>query len=152
MLDEANPSCADSPAEQIARYLVGLFQELATGQPRSIVVGMDLSAAPASGRAKRLLLIQCDTDGLDLLSSFRRWWLADHQGFRVGSHAEWPYPGVFGADEGYEIESSRIRFATDGRHVRFGVTLGPNWYWVKEGIFSPEAGIAADSLVDVFRS
>lgn len=151
MFRESKMSGADSPAEPIARYLAGLFQELATGQLRSIVVGMDLSSAPASGRAKRLVLIQCDTDGLDLLSSFRYWWLADVQGFRAGSPDEWPYPGVFGAEEGFEIESPRIRFATDGRRMRLGVTLGPYWYWVKEGMLTAESTIASDTLIDVFR-
>ncbi len=149
---EINSPDAGSPAEQIARYLAGLFRELATGQPGSIVVGMDLSSAPAPGRVKRLVLIQIDTDGLELLSSIRRWWLADSKGFRAGTPDEWPYPGNYFADEGYEIQSPRVRFATDGRRVRFGVTLGPYWYWVREGLLTLDGGVAVDSLVDVFRN
>jgi hypothetical protein len=45
-----------------------------------------------------------------------------------------------------------VRFATDGRRVRFGASLGPFWYWVREGPVAPDGTVVTGGLVDLFRN
>jgi hypothetical protein len=112
--------------EVIAQQLAGLYRELAERQPFSAVARVELSAAASSGRATRLLICQCDTDGLELLSFFRRWWIVDAAGLHAD--VEWPLSQALVDHEGWEAEIPVVKFATDGKRVRFGMMVEwRNW-------------------------
>src|SRR5262249_51989459 len=93
-----------------APQLAGLCREVVDRHPVSEVAQVELSAASASGRAARLLICQCDTDGLQLLSFFRRWWVVD----AAGLHADvmWPLTREAVRDGDGEAEFPFVKFAT----------------------------------------
>ncbi len=134
----------------IAHQLGGLFQELANRKLFSDIVRVDLSAAGASGRLLRLLICQCDTDELELLSFVRRFWVADAAGLRAD--AEWPLTSDFVQHEGWETIAPFIKFATNGRRVVFGMKFGPNWYIVREGPIRVDGRFVPHELTTVFQS
>src|SRR5262249_8761483 len=117
--------------DAIAQQLASLYRELVDRQPFSEVARVELSAAGASGRASRLLICQCDTDDLELLRFFRRWWVVDAAGLHADT--KWPLNKALVQQEGWEADFPFIKFATDGRSVRFGMRFGPRWYVVKAG-------------------
>jgi len=134
----------------MAQQLAGLYLELPERQPFSTVAQIELSAAGASGRATRLLICQCDTDDLELLSFFRRWWVVDAAGFHAD--AKWPLSQTLVRHEGWEAEFPFVKFATDRRRVRFGMKLGSRWYVVKEGPVGADGHYVPEQLVEAFRS
>src|SRR5436853_3912253 len=108
---------AIATADGIAVQLGGLFRELAGSEPVSRVAGVGLADADASGRAVRLYIFQCDSDDLTLVSTFRRWWVADADGFRWVEG--WPLTKELVQSDRFEVEFPYVRFGTDGRRVRF---------------------------------
>jgi hypothetical protein len=135
-------------ADAIAEQLAGLYRELVTGEPDSRVAGVPLSGADASGRAARLYLFQCDSDDLVLVSTFRRWWEADARGFRWVER--WPLTRELVASERFGVEFPYVRFATNGRRVRFGMSFGPQWYVVREGPLGPDGQFDPADLIGMY--
>jgi len=133
-------------ADAVAAYLAGVFHELATGKRRSELLQLCLARAAASGRAKRLVIAQCDSDDCQLCSPIRCWWVVDSAGIRTESH---PLGCGILADD-FMIESPVLRFATDGSRVRMGAALGPDWYWVKFGRVNESGGVMGETLTDEF--
>ena len=132
-------------ADPIAANFIKLYQELSSGLLRSEVLQMDLSEAPARGRAKRLVIAQCDNEA-ELAGLIRAWWVADKGGL---CRNRCPFgPGELPED--FAVESPMIRFATDGRHVRIGARFGPQWYWRKSGTVTEQGELVASSLVDEY--
>src|SRR5437870_859198 len=113
-------------SEIIARQLAGLYQELVGRQSFSKVAGVGLSNAEASGRAERLLICQCDGEDLELRSTFSHFWIVDEAGFNPGR--KWPLTTEIVNQEDWETRFPFIKFATDGRCIRFGMRFGPSWY------------------------
>jgi hypothetical protein len=136
------------PIEQrIAQYLSGAFLELASGRSYSQILNMDLSKADARGCATRLVILQCDSDDLQLVSIIRKHWLVDYQGIR---NEIWPWSFPRGLmPEDFQI-NPYIRFATDGVRLRIGAAFGPAWYWVKFGFIPSDEAIATDAFADEF--
>jgi hypothetical protein len=134
----------------IAQQLAGLYRELVDRQPFSEVARVELSAAGASGRAVRLLICQCDSDDLQLLSILRRWWVVDAEGFH--GEVKWPLSKALVQQEGWEAESPFIKFATNGRRVKFGMRFGPRWYVAKEGPVGADGRFVPEQLVELFRA
>jgi len=124
--------------DSIARYLARVYDDLADRNRFSTTIAHDISDAPALGQAKRLVVMQCDSDDLGLSSTLRASWIADEHGFRKerAPFTDCPRPsggkGFRDIPEGYEIENPYIRFGTDGNRVRIGIRFGPQWYVVKE--------------------
>ncbi len=127
---------ANVAADAVAHQLSGLFRELADGCPHSDVVAVSLVDAPASGRAERLYVFQCDSEDLQLVGTIRRSWETDAFGFRSFDRRSLTSEMV--QSERWGVEMPYVRFATDGRHVRFGMRFGPSWYVAREGAL--EAG------------
>jgi len=139
-----------SVPDAIAGQLAGLFCELVARQPFSEVARVELSAAPASGAASRLLICQCDCDDLRLLSYFRRWWVVDAEG--IHADPEWPLTQAMVQQKSWEAEFPFIKFATDRRRVEFGMRFGPMWYVVKEGPLGADGRFVPHELRESFRS
>jgi len=135
-------------ADVIAEQLAGLYRELAEREPYSRVAGVSLSDAEASGRAIRLYLFQCDSDDLVLVSTFRRWWEADAAGFRWVER--WPLTRELVQGDQFGVEFPFVKFATQGRRVRFGMRFGPNWYVGREGPLSPDGRFDPTTLIDPY--
>lgn len=134
--------------DTIAQQLAVLYRKLVEREPFSEVARVELSTAGASGRAARLLICQCDTDGLELHSFFRRWWVVD----AVGLHADaqWPLSNAMVQQEGWENDFPFIKFASDGRRVRFGLKFGDRWYVVKEGPIGDDGRFVPEQLVQEY--
>src|SRR6516162_1354310 len=98
-------------ADGIAAQLSGLLNELVNRYPISKVTGVNLADAPASGRAVRLYIFQCDSDDLTLVSSFRRWWVTDTEGFRWVE--KWPLTKQLIQSAEFGVDFPYVRFATD---------------------------------------
>jgi len=137
-------------SEVIAQQLAGLYRELADRRPFSDTTRVDLSAAAAFGNVDWLLICQCDTDGLELLSFFRRWWIVDGAGFHA--NPKWPLTQAMIQRDGWEANFPFVKFATDGRRVQFGMRFGPDWYVAKEGPLNADGRFVPDQLVELFHS
>lgn len=135
--------------DAIVNQLAGLYRELVDRQPFSEVAWTELSSAGASGRAEGLLICQCDIDGLGLLSYFRRWWLVDDKGLH--GDAKWPLSHAMVKQEGWDSTFPFVKFATDGRRVRFGMRFGAWWYVVKEGPLGADGQFVPQQLVEEYR-
>ena len=130
----------------IAEYLGRLYDELATEQMFSEIANISLDTAPASGHAKRLTVWMCATGDLNLVSIICCGWIVDKEGFR---HAGFPlFTGEILQREDWEIEYPYVKFATDGRRVRFGMRFGPAWYAVREGDVNATGEVDSSSLID----
>lgn len=135
-------------ADGIAGRLSGLFHELQDGVLFSRVLGMSLVRAQASGRVRQLFIFQCDSDDLELVSIFRRWWVVDADGFRWVE--KWPLSQELAQSEKLGVEYPFVKFSTDARRVRFGVLLGPSWYVSREGPLIPGPDFDLENFVDCF--
>jgi hypothetical protein len=144
---EAN---AAAVADGVASQLSGLFRELADRDPVSRVAGVRLADAAASGRAVRLYIFRCDSDDLSLVSTFRRWWVADADGFRLV--ADWPLTTEQVRSDWFGVEFPYVRFGTDGRRVRLGMRFGPSWYLAREGPLAAGGGFDVGQLIDPYPS
>src|SRR5437588_5251121 len=113
-------------SDVIAQQLAGLYRELADRRPFSDTTRVDLSPAAASGNVVWLLICQCDTDGLELLSFFRRWWIVDGAGFHA--NPKWPLTQAMVQRDDWEAKFPFVKFATDGHRVQFGMRFGADWY------------------------
>ena len=133
----------------IAQQLAGLYLELTGCQSFSSVARIELSEAAASGRASLLLICECNTDGLELCSIFRRWWVVDATGFH--SDEKWPFTKALIEHDGWEAEFPFVKFATDGHRIRFGLRFGPDWYVVKEGPLGADGRFVPDQLFEKHR-
>jgi hypothetical protein len=129
--------------------LAGVYRELADHHPFSEVARVELSAAAAWSRVERLLICQCDTDGLELVSYFRRWWIADGAGLHAD--AEWPLSREVVRHEGWEAKTPFIKFAMDGCWVQFGMRFGPRWYVVRKGPLGDDGRFVPEQLAEEFR-
>jgi len=135
-------------ADGIAGRLSGLFRELQNGVPFSSVLGMNLVGAQASGRVRQLFIFQCDSNDLELVSIFRRWWVVDADGFRWVE--KWPLSQELAQSEKFGVEYPFIKFSTDGDRLRFGVLLGPSWYVSREGPLIPGPDFDLEKFVDCY--
>jgi len=139
---------ATKVADAIAAQLSGLFRELAEDEPFSRVAGVSLADTDASGRAVQLFIFQCDSDDLVLVSTFRRWGVADAGGFRWLE--EWPLTRELVQSERFGVEFPYVRFGTDGRRVRFGMSFGRSWYVAREGPRVAGGGFDSGCLIDPY--
>jgi hypothetical protein len=106
----------------LALQLAGIYQELVERRPFSDIARVPLGEATARGRALRLVVFQCDSEYLFLAGNIRRWWVIDNRGWHPDG--EWPVTTEqLRADDG-QSHLPIVKFATDGRRVRFGMRLG----------------------------
>ena len=108
------------------------------------------------GRIRRLIILECDGDGLSLYSMFRASWVADENGLRqltdnnpftdcpksaTGKWHEIP--------EDYSITNPTLKYNSDGKWVRIGMRFGPDWYVVKQGQLNHDGAPESSSLADM---
>ena len=97
---------------------------LAADRPSSLL-GFDLRTAPEACRPKRFIILRCNSDDLTLVSDMRDWWVVNSAG--ILHRPEWPFPtGTY--DGSFFLKSPKIKFSTDENRIRYGLTLGSNWY------------------------
>lgn len=135
-------------SDTIARQLSGIYRELGERRPYSAIARVELTEAGAWGRARQLLIGQCDIDGLTLLSIYAWVWVVDEGGFRPES--SWPLTQDLVAQDDWMNEMPVIKFASDGRRVRFGMKFGPQWYVAREGPINASRGFDPEDLIDPY--
>lgn len=130
------------PAQElIGRYFSSFFSEIADGVQFSSVINHSIAEAPALGLAQRLIIFECDFDGLNLSSVSKACWVVDSDGFYEiedrNPFSNCPlssdYPGWHDIRPKYFVQNPYLRFNTKGSRIRVGINLGPNWYVTKEG-------------------
>ena len=139
----------------IAQQLGGIYHELVYKKPFSEIARVPLAQAPASGRALRLVIWQCDAEVLSLPGISRRWWVANASGLHPDG--EWPLSDELLNSERGASENPSIKFATDGQRVVFGMNLGmtrPGHYWYvsRAAPLGLEGRFIPDQLVENYSS
>jgi len=141
----------------IAQQLGGIYQELADRKPFSEIARVPLTEAGASGRARRLVVWQCETEVLALPGVSRRWWTVDASGLQPDG--EWPLTDEMLNSVDGPCENPDIKFATDGERVLFGMRLGTlrgcerrHWYASREAPLGEAGTFIPERLVEVFSS
>jgi len=132
----------------IAQQLAGIYRELVERRPFSDIARVPLDEAPASGRALRLVVSQCDSEYLFLAGAMRQWWVIDNSGWHTND--EWPITTEQVRTEDGQSHHPIIRFATDGHRVRFGMRFGSNWYASREAPLDPDGRFIADEIVEIY--
>ena len=114
-------------ASPLAEDLGGVLKELASGSAFSELLQLDLSACPCRGRARRLIIAQCDSDSIEWCGLMRRCWIVDALGYRANSaFSHWPTTSQLN-DEEFAAENPLLLFATDGVRVRVWCSFGTQW-------------------------
>jgi hypothetical protein len=65
--------------------------------------------------------------------------------------AEQPNTNCVTPKEDWESEFPFVKFATDGRRVKFGMRFGAEWYVVKECPVGPDGKFAQEQLTEICR-
>jgi hypothetical protein len=138
-LRRADRFCGLDIMREIASYLSGVYRELSEGRGYSNLLRLDISTAPASGRAKRLVIGQRDGEGLNANGLVIQYRVADNEGFREDPQAV-PH-GSWGED--HLIENPMVLFISDGQGVWLAAKFGPNWNRFKLGRLNDVGGRAA---------
>jgi hypothetical protein len=143
-LRRADRFCGLDIMREIASYLSGVYGELSEGRGYSDLLRLDISTAPASGRAKRLVIGQRDGEGLNANGLVIQYWVADNEGFREDPQA---VPrGSWGED--HLIENPMVLFISDGQGVWLAAKFGPNWNRFKLGRLNDVGAVQPENLVD----
>lgn len=134
-------------ATRLAESLCVVLGELAGGAAYSELLALNLSSAPSRGHAKRLILGQCDVDGIEWSGAIRRCWVADADGFRADPEWRfWPRTEQLN-DEAFVAEHPMVLFATDGRAVRLWCMFGQSWRGFRLGRVGASGTLVLGSVV-----
>lgn len=119
-------------ATPLALQLSGVLPELSYGASFSEILQLDLIDAPCRGHAKRLILGQCDSAGIEWYGYMRQTWVADCEGLHDDpAIIRWPSSKQMN-DEKYMSETPRVIFATDGRQAALWCRFGVLWRGFRE--------------------
>lgn len=91
-------------------------------------LGFDFQTHPRGLQPERLLILRCDSDDLKLTSVMRNCWVVDQAGIR--SPGKRPLPENFGME--FFLRNPKIKYSTNQERIRYGLTLGPGWYGIRE--------------------
>ena len=144
--------------EAIARYLASLYDDLVNRHSYSVTVNHNTEDAPAWGCARRLLIVECDSDDLSLVSTYRASWVVDDSGFREEEDLWWDcppstiYKGFREPPADHPIKNPFVKYSSDRSHVRVGLRFGPDWYVVKEACLDEDGLPLPHSFVEVWSS